>query len=357
MKVSHILLVFSAILCIAPPVVAQPQSITDETVIIQIDDHLITFGDYRKEGRRLLHKNPSMEQEAGDITAISNLVEQALALQVVAKYEVPVAQYHSITNAFVLKEIERAGSINDFLLEKEKELGALDIEEFRDYIYRNFVYAHVIGVVVGNEKTAGKGLRAILDPSPAEIRRTYKEAMSPAVLEWSYLRFYPNSTSAQTPTQRVTEALTDLDKGSRSEQELQELINLADHALPKVGQPKNKAAWIIDFVSSESAGEYLIGPDPTISLHGGVAPQGSVAMVIITAKAPPTRMFKQSFGEAQPLIVKLLTDIKKKNAINAFFVETGAVVDVWVTDTIPGLKDLVSGLIGRKIPANNHEGL
>ena len=41
---------------------------------------------------------------------------------------------------------------------------------------------------------------------------------------------------------------------------MQELIDLADHDFPGVGQPKDSAGWIIDFVSSASAGGYVIGP-------------------------------------------------------------------------------------------------
>ena len=354
MKISHILLVFSAILCIPPSVVAQQSRIPDETVIIQVDDHLITSADTNKEARRLLYQNPASlhDQSAQDkagYDAVVNLVRQALALQVVAKLEVPVAHYRSVTDEFVLKEIERAGSINDFLLEKNNELGVLDIEEFSDYIYRNFIYTYIIRTVVGNQETAGKGLRAILGPSPAEVRRAYKEnqkfRMAPAVLRWNYLKFRKNSDSGETPKQIVTKALTDLSDGSIN---VQGLIDLADDAIPGVGQPEETADWIFDFVSSASTGEYIIAP------KNNSGSQGSVGMVVVTENVPAQ---EYTFEEAQPIIIKWLTGRNRAKALGDFFTETAAVVDVWVTDDIPGLKKAVSRMIGRDIPVNNPEEL
>jgi len=348
-KISHILLVFSALLCIARPVVAQGSNVADATVIIKVDDYLITSADAFKEARRLFHQNPLMEQEASKIIAISNLVRQALTLQAAAKLEVPLAHYHSAAGEFVLKEIERAGSKNNFLLEKNNELGMLDTEEFHDFIYHSFVHTQVMGIVTGNQETAGKGLRVILDPSPAEIRRAYKDnqefRMAPEVIKWSYLKFYKKSNSGQMPTEIVAKALADLDDGSIS---AQELINLADDAIANVGQPEDTATWIIDFVSSASTGEYRIAE------KNNLGSQGSVSMIIVT-ESVPARAY--SFNEAQPVIAKLLTDKKREKVVEDFYAETAAVVDIWVTDDVPGLKNFVSQMIGRHIPANNPEEL
>jgi len=340
-KIPHILLVIGALLCFSPPVISQESGIADEIVIIQINDHLITSADSAKEARRLFHQNPLIDQDTSNILAINNLVRQALTLQAAAKLEVPLAHYHSQADEFVLKEIERAGSMKNFLLEKNDELGMQEIDEFRDYIYYSFVHHHVMGLVAGNQPTAGNGLRTILSPSPAKIRRAYKERqefrMAPAVLKWSYLRFYPKSNGAQTPEQIVAKALADLDDGSIS---LQELIDLADNAIPNVGQPEDTASWIIDFVSSASAGEYIIAPNTRTR---------GVAIVVIIENVPAQ---EYTFEEAQPIIIKRLTDEKKRRVVDDFYAETAAVVDFWVTDDIPGLKGFVSQMIGRDIPAN-----
>ena len=344
MKISPILLVFGALLCVAPTVIAQQPGIAGETAIIRIGDHLITSADITKEGRRLFHQNPLMLQQASEVRAITNMVQQALTRQAAAKLAIPLEQYLILADDFVAKEIERAGSRNNFLLEKKKELGVLEIEEFRDYIYNNFVYTHVLRIVSGNQQTAGKGFRVILEPSPAEIRRAYKEnqeyRMAPAILKWSYLRFYLKSGSAQTPEQVVAKALTDLESGAIS---AQELIDLADDAIAKTGQPEDTAPWALDFVSSASTGAYKIGP------KSNFGSQGTVSVVIITEKAPPKEYL---FAEAQRTIAKQLANEKRKKAIDDFFEETAAMVEIWVTDDIPGLKDFVSQIIGRDILAN-----
>ncbi|MDE0585284.1 MAG: hypothetical protein OSB63_01535 [Planctomycetota bacterium] len=342
MKIPHILLVIGALLCFSPLVISQEYGIADEIVIIKINNHLITSADSAKEARRLFHQNPLIDQDTSNILAINNLVRQALTLQAAAKLGAPLlAHYHSQAEEFVLKEIERAGSRKNFLLEKNDELGMRDREEFRDYIYYSFVHHHVMGVVAGNQPTAGNGLRTILSPSPAKIRRAYKERqefrMAPAVLKWSYLRFYPKSNGAQTPEQIVDKALADLDDGSIS---LQELIDLADNAIPNVGKPEDTATWIVDFVSSASAGEYIIAPSTSIR---------GVAIVVITENVP---VQEYTFEEAQPIIIKRLTNEKKSQVIDDFYAETAAMVDFWVTDDIPGLKGFVSQMIGRDIPAN-----
>jgi hypothetical protein len=348
-KTSQILLVFGALLCIAPAVIAQQSRIADETVIIQVDDHLITSADITKEGRRLFHQNPRMTQEMSEVRAITNLVQQALTFQTAAKLAIPLEQYFALADEFVVKEIERAGSMQNFLLEKNDELGVLDIDEFRDYIYSNFVYTHVMRIVSGNQETAGKGFRVILEPSPAEIRREYKEneeyRMAPAILKWSYLRFYPKSNDAQTPEQLVAKALTDLEDGAIS---AQGLIDLADDAIANTGQPEDTAAWVLDFVSSASASEYKIGP------KSNFGSQDTVSFVIITENAPPK---EYPFAEAQRIIVRKLTSVKRMKAIDDFFEEAAAKVAIWVTDDIPGLKDYVSQMIGRDIPVNNPEEL
>ena len=347
MKISQVLLVLGALLCIAPTVIAQQSGIADETVIIQVDDHLITRADIVDEGRRLLHQNPSMPQQAREARAYTNLVQQALVLQAAAKLAIPLEQYFALADEFVLKEIERAGSINNFLLEKNDELGILDVEEFRDYIYNNFVYTHVLRIVAGNQQTAGKGFRVILEPSPAEVRRAYKEnheyRMAPAILKWSYLRFYPKGDSAQAHKDMVGKALTDLNDGAIS---VQELIDLADDAIANTGQPKDTAAWVLDFVSSASTGAYKIGPKSNFGA------QGTVSVIIITENTPPK---EYPFAEAQRIIVKRLTNEKRRKAIDDFFEEAAARVDIWVTDDILGLKGFVSQMIGRHIPVNNPE--
>jgi hypothetical protein len=348
-KISHILLVFSALLCIAPAVIAQESKIAGETVIIQIDDRLITYSDTSKEAARISRQNPLMPQQSSEVLAITNLVNQALTLQAAAKLDIPLAQYRARADEFVLEEIEQAGSVNNFLLEKNNSLGVMDIKEFRDYLYHNFVYNSVIGIVVGNQQTAGKGFRAILGPSPAELRSAYKEnqefRMAPAVLKWSYLRFYPKKGGAETPEQILSKALIDLDAGSIS---AQGLIDLADDAIANVGQPEETADWVLDFISSASAGGYIIGPKSAYS------PQGTVSVVIITENVPAR---KYPFGEAQSIITKQLTAKKKKKIIDTFFTEAAAVANVWVTDDIPGLKGFVSEMIGRDIPVNNPEEL
>ena len=347
MKISQVLLVLGALLCIAPTVIAQQSGIADETVIIQVDDHLITGADIVDEGRRLLHQNPSMPQQAREARAYTNLVQQALVLQAAAKLAIPLEQYFALADEFVVKEIERAGSINNFLLEKNDELGILDVEEFRDYIYNNFVYTHVLRIVAGNQQTAGKGFRVILEPSPVEVRRAYKEnheyRMAPAILKWSYLRFYPKGDSAQAHKDMVGKALTDLNDGAIS---VQELIDLADDAIAHTGQPKDTAAWVLDFVSSASTGAYKIGPKSNFGA------QGTVSVIIITENTPPK---EYPFAEAQRIIVKRLTNEKRRKAIDDFFEEAAARVDIWVTDDILGLKDFVSQMIGRHIPVNNPE--
>ena len=349
MKISHILLVFSALFCIAPPVIAQGSIIAEETVIISVDDHLITFAEFYKEADRIFHQNPLMAQQAGLFQAITNLVRRALTLQTALKFAVPLAQFRSLADEFTSKEIEQAGSLNDFLLEKNSELGILDKEEFADYIYNEYVYIRVMSIVLGNQQTAGKGLRVILAPSPAEIRSAYKEnqefRMAQAVLKWSYLSFYKKPGSAQTPGGIVTNALAGLDNGSIS---AQELIDLADNDLKRIGQPEDTAAWIIDFVSNASAGEYAINP------KSDLGSQGNVSMILITENLPAR---EYSFEEAQPIIIKRLTDKKRNVAVVDFFAKAVAEVDVWVTDDIPGLKDLVSQMIGRYIPANSPEEL
>ena len=204
-------------------------------------------------------------------------------------------------------------------------------------------------IVSGNQETAGKGFRVILEPSPAEIRRAYKEneeyRMAPAILKWSYLRFYPKSNDAQTPEQLVAKALTDLEDGAIS---AQGLIDLADDAIANTGQPEDTAAWVLDFVSSASASEYKIGP------KSNFGSQDTVSLVIITENAPPK---EYPFAEAQRIIVRKLTSEKRMKAIDDFFEEAAAKVAIWVTDDIPGLKDYVSQMIGRDIPVNNPEEL
>jgi hypothetical protein len=343
-KISPILLVFGALLCIAPTVIAQQSGMANETVTIQIADHLITAADIAKARRRLFHQNPLISQQTSDLRAITNLVQEALTLQAAAKLSVPLEQYFALADDFVVKEIERAGSMNNFLLEKKDELGAINVEEFRDYIYKNFVYTHVIKMIAGKQQTAGKGFRVILKPSPAEIRRAYKEnqeyRMAPAILKWSYLRFYPKSNSDQTPEQLVAKALTDLEDGTISPQEL---IDLADDAIANAGQPEDTVTWVLDFVSSASTGAYIIGP------KSNFGSQGTVSVVIVTENVPSR---ERSFAEAQHIIEKELTDKNRKEAIDDFFEETAAMVDVWVTDDITGLKDFVSQIIGRDIPLN-----
>jgi hypothetical protein len=348
-KFSQILLVCGALLCIAPTVISQQSGTDDETVIISVDDHLITRADIAKEGRRLFHQNPHMLQEASEVRAITNLVQQALTLQAAAKLAIPLEHYLAYADEFVVKEIERSGSINNFLLEKNKELGVLEIDEFRDYIYNNFVYTHVMRIVAGNQETAGKGFRVILEPSPAEVRRAYKEneeyRMAPAILKWSFLRFYQKGNSAQTHKDMVDKALTDLEGGVIS---VQELIDLADDAIASTGQPEDTAAWIIDFISSASTGAYKIGPKSNFGA------QGTVSVIIVTENTPPKEYL---FSEAQSIIVKKLTREKRMKAIDNFFEEEAAKVDIWVTDDILGLKDFISQMIGRHIPVNNPEEL
>ncbi|MGY8758925.1 MAG: hypothetical protein ACKVJZ_06090, partial [Planctomycetota bacterium] len=65
--------------------------------------------------------------------------------------------------------------------------------------------------------------------------------------------------------------------------------------------------------------------------------------------APPK---EYPFAEAQHTIAKQLTSEKRKKAIDDFFEEAAAMVEIWVTDDIPGLKDFVSQIIGRDILAN-----
>jgi hypothetical protein len=348
-KISPVLFVLGALLCIAPTVIAQQSQIDNATVIIQVDDHLITYGDIAEEGRRLFHQNPLIPQEVSEVRAITNLVQQALTFQAAAKLSIPLEQYLALADEFVLKEIERAGSIQNFLLEKNNELGVLDREEFRDYIYSNFVYTHVIRIVAGNQETAGKGFRVILKPSPAEIRHAYQEneeyRMAPAILKWSYLRFYPKSNSALMPEQLVAKALTDLEGGAISPQEL---IDLADDAIANTGQPKDTAAWVLDFVASAGAGAYKIGP------KSNFGSQGTVSLVLITENAPPK---EYSFAEAQSIITKQLMRERRIKVIGDFFKETAAKVDIRVTDDIPGLKDFISQMIGRDIHVNNPEEL
>ena len=344
MKISRILLVLGALLCIAPAVIAQQSGIADETVIIQVNDYLITKADIMDEARRLLHQNPLIAQQASEVRAYTNLVQQGLLLQAAAKLAVPLEQYFALADEFVLKEIERAGSINNFLLEKNNELGVLEIEEFRDYIYNNYVYTHVLRIVAGNQQTAGKGFRVILEPSPEEIRREYKEnheyRMSPAILKWSYLKFYQKGDSAQAHKDMVDKALTDLENGAIS---VQELIDLADDAIANTGQPEDTATWVLDFVSSASTGAYKIGP------KSNFGSQGTVSLVVITENTLPK---EYPFAEAQSIIAKRLMDERRMKVIDDFFEETATKANIWVTDDIPGLKDFISQMIGRDIPAN-----
>ena len=345
MKISQILFVLGTLLCIAPTVIAQQSGIADETVIIQVNDYLITKADIVDEARRLLQQNPGMTQQASEVRAYTNLVQQGLLLQAAAKLAVPLEQYFALADEFVLKEIERAGSRNDFLLEKNNELGILERDEFRDYIYNNFVYTHVLRIVAGNQQTAGKGFRVILEPSPKEVRHAYKEnheyRMSPAILKWSYLKFYQKGDSAQAHKDMVDKALTDLKNGAIS---VQELIDLADDAIANTGQPEDTATWILDFVSSASAGAYKIGP------KSNFGSQGTVSLVVITENTPPK---EYPFAEAQSIIAKQLMSERRMKVIDDFFEETATKADIWVTDDIPGLKDFISQMIGRDILAKN----
>jgi hypothetical protein len=285
-KPSHILLVFGALLCIAPTVIAQQPTITDETVVIQIADHLITVADIYKEELRLHHIDSEMGKSERLFQAITNVVQFSLTIQAAPKLEVPLAHLKLRADEFVVKEIESAGSINNLLQGKISKLGLLNIEEYNDHIYGRFVFSSVINIISGDQQTAGKGFRVILKPSPAEIRRAYKERMKPEVLKWRRLIF-----STETPEQRVKKALADLDGGLI---DMQELIDLADHDVPGVGQPKDGVGWIIDFLSSASAGGHLMGPAPK---H---APRGSVAMVIVTEKVPATKSLKWNYLQFYP---------------------------------------------------------
>tara|TARA_X000001036_G_scaffold414950_1_gene430624 strand:- start:146 stop:1207 length:1062 start_codon:yes stop_codon:yes gene_type:complete len=343
-KISQILLVLGALPYIAPAAIAQESGLANETVIIQVNDHLITKADIMDEARRLLHQNPLMAQQASEVRAYTNLVQQGLLLQAAAELAVPLKQYFALADEFVLKEIERAGSMNNFLLEKNNELGILEIEEFRDYIYNNFVYTHVLRIVAGSQQTAGKGFRVILEPSPKEIRHAYKEnheyRMAPAILKWSYLKFYQKGDSAQAHKDMVGKALTDLENGAIS---MQELIDLADDAIANTGQPEDTAAWVLDFVSSASTGAYKIGP------KSNFGSQGTVSLVVITENTPPK---EYPFTEAQSIIAKRLMGERRIKVIDDFFKETATKANIWVTGDIPGLKDFISQMIGRDILTN-----
>ena len=101
MKISQILFVLGTLLCIAPTVIAQQSGIADETVIIQVNDYLITKADIVDEARRLLQQNPGMTQQASEVRAYTNLVQQGLLLQAAAKLAVPLEQYFALADEFV----------------------------------------------------------------------------------------------------------------------------------------------------------------------------------------------------------------------------------------------------------------
>jgi hypothetical protein len=345
-KISPILLVLGALLCVAPTVIAQQSRGTSETVIIQIDDYLITRANLNKEKDRLLRKDPRLGESDCEIIAIRTLVERALILQGAAKLKIPLEQYRAMADEVAVIEIERHGSRDAFLLENKKKFGVLDIKGFSEYTYHRLVYLETMRIVVGRRETDGKGFRVILEPSPAELRRAYKEnqafRIAPAVLKWSYLKFYKKSNGDQTPEKIVEDALASLENGSIS---TQELVDLADEVLPNVGQPEDTVAWILDFVSSgASAGEHRIGPQS----------ESAMSVVVITENSPAR---EYTFYEAQSIITKRLTDKRMEKVIGNFYAETAAVVDIWVTDDVPGLKNFVSQVIGRHIPANNSEEL
>jgi hypothetical protein len=351
-KISQILLVFGALLCVAPTVIAQQSGIADETVIIQIDDHLITRADLAEEYRHLRRQYPDerMTDDEMKDEAIIRLVQRALALQAAPKFAIPLEQYRALVNKAVLEGIERAGSMISFLQENYNELGVLDIEEFRDYRYSELVHAQIKSIVMGRQQTPGKGFRAILKPSPAEIRRAYKETheyrMEPAILKWALLDFDVKNGSTQTPEEIVAKALADLDDGSIT---VPELIDLADSSTLRDGPAEEGTlAKVIDFLSSASPGEYCKAPKNNIGAQGGVT------IIIVIEKAPQRDI---SFAEVQHIIAEQLAYNERVKVMGDFFKETAAMVDVWVTDDEPRHKKLVGMIIGRDIPVNNPEEL
>jgi hypothetical protein len=74
-----------------------------------------------------------------------------------------------------------------------------------------------------------------------------------------------------------------------------------------------------------------------------------VALVVITENTPSKEYL---FAEAQSIIAKRLMDERRMKVIDDFFKETATKANIWVTDDIPGLKDFISQMIGRDIPAN-----
>ncbi len=349
MKISHILFACCALTCLALPAAAQQSSIVGETVIVQIDDQLITSRDVADENRRLLYKNPMMDPRSSEPIAITNLIQRALTVHVAPKLEVPLEHYSLITDDHILQEIERAGSRLHFLKAKNLEFGMTTIKEYHDYIYHNYIYTHVLSIVVGNQQTSGKGLRVILDPSPKEIRHTYIEneefQLAPAVLEWSLLKFYPGRTGDKTAQEVAAQAIRELKEGKIN---AQQLVEMADDAIEMLGEPEDTASWVIDFISTASENDVLVGPASKYGLAG------TVSLVLITKRVPAQ---EYSFKDAQPLIKKHLRAVSQNKTIEDFFISAAAEVDVWVTDDIPLLKAFVSQIIRRDIPANNSTAL
>jgi hypothetical protein len=341
-KTSHILLVLGALLTFAPSISALQQDTIDDSILIQIDDHIITTRDIEEMGMRLTHMSPDIDENAIAGAAVSRLIQQALFMHAAQSMQLPLDVFETATNDHIADEIQRLGSYELFLEAKKQELSIDNVNAYHDFILNDFVKSQVLSVVTGQNPTKNKGFLILPEPSPAEIRRAYKEnesyRQSPAILKWNYLRFMPSRNDKQSPAERALQAT---DSFNNKEISVGQLIALADSKISREGVSEDSAEWVSSFLKTAKNHDVLVRP----------ATASGVVAVLLAVESMPATIY--DFKTAQPSIRKDLMRKSRGEAIDKFFVDTASAVDVWVSDEVPGLKAFVSQIIGRDIPANN----
>jgi hypothetical protein len=342
-KTSHTLLAFCvAFSLFCSTLVAQSEGSDYGGTLVQIDDQTITDKDINRQAERTIFLRPDLDPSAVTTIALGDLIRQAIFSRAVIQLQLPVEQFNGIIESHTNKEIGRYGSHQQFLDAKKAELGVNSFDEYREYLYHDFVKSEVINIVLGRSPSPNKGFRMILEPSPAKIRCAYKEnekyRLMPAVMNWSFIKFAPSASNPTSPTTRAAEAASAFES---KEIDFAQLLALADSEITREGYSADSAAWVVSFLSNAKSGDVLVRP---------ASASGTVS-ILVTTEIEAAR--ELNFSDAQSIIRQTLMTEAQAIALDKFYKSTADSVDVWVSEDIPGLKAFVEQMIGRDISSNN----
>ncbi|MBC8369338.1 MAG: hypothetical protein H8E25_05030 [Planctomycetes bacterium] len=343
MKFSHLPLFLLTLVAVATPALAQDQEqVAGSTILVQIGDFIITDYNLAKASERVSYMRPEVDERDISALAMRELVHRALFISAAGAMELPLDMIDHTTKVHIEGEIQRYGSHDLFIEAKFGELYIDNLADYHDFVYHDLVRSQVLSIVTGRAPTSNNSKRIIVEPSPSEIRRAYieneKYRQTEAVIKWDILRFFPSRGQQGDAADRATQAISDFEAGKISLIEFQKLANSRRSFSFDQGNLSQK---ITDFVTNASVNDTLL-------LHSAAS---TVSQVILVTENSPA--VDADFNTAQLLIRKDLMNEARSKAIEEFIAQTASEVDIWATDEYPGVKDLISIIVGRNIPANN----